>query len=91
MSTVNLSEALIERAKAVTGLTRRDDAVRAAIELAEASVKLKAKRKPAAKAVGSVTAEPTITYAQLIRDERKPGGKRFADPDAAKQFLRSVW
>lgn len=90
VSTVNIPESLIERAKAVTGQTRREAAIRAAIELAEAAANAKpagASRKARPAAPAGI---PSVSSAQLLREERKAGGKRFADPAAAKQFLRGV-
>lgn len=88
MSTVNIPESLIERAKAVTGQTRREAAIRAAIELAEAGAKVKPKaaRKAAVKAAD---VKPTVSYAQLVREEKRPGGKRFTSAKAAIKWLQS--
>ncbi len=89
MSTVNLSEALIERAKAVTGLTRRDDAVRAAIELAEASVKPKARRKSAAKPAELPLSALPSEIRQSERELRAGKGKQFTSAKTAIKWLQS--
>ncbi len=80
MSTMNIPESLIERAKAVTGQTRRDAAIRAVIELAEAAAVTKA-----------IDSTPEL-QALVSESERELGagkGKRFASAKAAMKWLKA--
>ena len=80
MSTMNIPESLIERAKAVTGQTRRDAAIRAVIELAEAA---------AASAVppGDSGLPPLVHESE--RELVAGKGKRFASATAAMKWLKA--
>ncbi|MBA4287350.1 MAG: hypothetical protein C0434_17675 [Xanthomonadaceae bacterium] len=90
MSTMNIPESLIERAKAITGQTRREAAIRAVIELAEAAGAAKSKARPKAAAAKPVPlAQTPAVVRESEREFRAGKGKRFKSAKAATAWLES--